>query len=268
MKLTTAQWRRVNAALSSSFGDEEVKWRVGARNKAKTKCLPLAYIDSRAVQNRLDDVVGPGNWETSYRPVSITLDNGDRVTGIECTLTVFGVSRADIGHESSTDPIKGAYSDALKRAAVHFGVGRYLYDVKQGWVDYTGNDYEPFASTAFQKNHWKGNGRPWSLAELRSACPEPSVELPGIPEELADQQEPNPIVRELCGAAVARGDTMKDLVDAAVEMGLGDENDVVARMRQFGQTFGMAETVRGGTRIETPEELAAWAQAIVAPFAG
>ncbi|MBV9543597.1 MAG: hypothetical protein JOY61_04405 [Chloroflexi bacterium] len=88
----------------------------------------LSYITARDVQNRLDGVLGPGNWSTSFRVLS------QEPWVVECTLTVCGASRADVGYsnapdsEDETEPAKAAYSDAVKRAAVGFGVGRWLYD--------------------------------------------------------------------------------------------------------------------------------------------
>ena len=71
---------------------------------------------------------GPANWSTSFRVLS------HEPWVVECTLTVCGACRADVGYsnapdsEDETEPAKAAYSDALKRAAVGFGVGRWLYD--------------------------------------------------------------------------------------------------------------------------------------------
>ena len=70
----------------------------------------------------------PGNWSTSFRVLS------REPWVVECTLTVCGVSRADVGYSNAPDsedeaePAKAAYSDALKRAAVSFGIGRWLYE--------------------------------------------------------------------------------------------------------------------------------------------
>jgi len=50
--------------------------------------------------------------------------------GVECTLTILGISHADVGTPSQSEELKGAYSDALKRAAVKFGIGSYLYELK------------------------------------------------------------------------------------------------------------------------------------------
>lgn len=93
----------------------------------------MAYIDARDVMNRLDEVVG-GNWSDYYSVIS------DK--NVECTLTVFGVSRTDVGQivgaEGTADPMKTIYSDAFKRAAVKFGIGRYLYEEEIQWLPYDG----------------------------------------------------------------------------------------------------------------------------------
>ena len=53
-------------------------------------------------------------------------------------LTRHGVTREDIGEATEGDlgTLKAASSDALKRCAVHFGVGRYLYDLPLAWADW------------------------------------------------------------------------------------------------------------------------------------
>jgi hypothetical protein len=101
-----------------------------------TRCLALHYLDSRLVMDRLDDVVGVAGWQDQY-----TLLPGGEV---ECRLSVrIGgewVTKVDVGGQSEQpdegDRMKAAYSDALKRAAVKFGIGRYLYRLPQQWMDY------------------------------------------------------------------------------------------------------------------------------------
>lgn len=109
------------AALAAPFPPQAVKERQqGGRT--------LSYITARTAMNRLDDVLGPENWEDTYIPW-----NG---SGVVCTLTITlpggrRVSKQGLGgvtemHDAS-DTDKTGESDALKRAAVKFGVGRYLY---------------------------------------------------------------------------------------------------------------------------------------------
>jgi hypothetical protein len=75
----------------------------------------------------LDQVAGPENWNADYRPWG---------NGMRCDLTIVlpdgsSVTKWDVGGFSSMqddgDNEKAGLSDALKRAAVLFGIGRELY---------------------------------------------------------------------------------------------------------------------------------------------
>ena len=56
--------------LREPFAREELEFRVGAVNKDKMEGLALAYIQARAIQNRLDELFGIDGWTVSYREVS------------------------------------------------------------------------------------------------------------------------------------------------------------------------------------------------------
>lgn len=127
----------VISRLAEPFPVEELKWlpAFGIKEPDKPTAV-LAYVDARMVVDRLNHVVGAENWSDSYETVSIetTAVNKKEKTsqdvkygGIECTLTILGVSKSDVGMPSFSDELKGAYSDSLKRAAVKFGVGEYFY---------------------------------------------------------------------------------------------------------------------------------------------
>ena len=104
-----------------------------------TNAMATFYIDARLAAERLNTVVGPEHWEESYR----TLVDGSIMPGhyfpVECTLTVFGITKADVGvyQKNAVDSMawKSAYSDALKRAAVKFGIGVYLYGLPNVWAE-------------------------------------------------------------------------------------------------------------------------------------
>lgn len=87
----------------------------------------MPYITARTAMNRLDAVLGPENWWDQYTA-------GE--TSVECRLTVrlpdgSTVTKVDAGAYAGMsdqgDDDKSGYSDAFKRAAVKFGVGRELY---------------------------------------------------------------------------------------------------------------------------------------------
>jgi hypothetical protein len=118
---TSVGWRKIGERLRAPMDD--VKQRPG-RGTQK-----FDYVTARQVADRLDDVVNPGNWETRF----CVLDPGKQV--VECTITIFGQHKSDVGYpnnpsrpELEEEPFKAAYSDAFKRAAVQWGVGRWLYD--------------------------------------------------------------------------------------------------------------------------------------------
>jgi len=126
--------RALTAALSGPFDPSEVKFKpqIVKNNRA----LAIAYVDVRLVEDRLDEVLGVENWQDDYE----ILTDGS----VACRLRVFlggqWVTKMDVGSPSEQpdggDRMKAAFSDALKRAAVKFGIGRYLYRLPHQWVEY------------------------------------------------------------------------------------------------------------------------------------
>lgn len=120
--------------LKKPFTYEELDWVViFSMMKGSTPWLEIvAHVDARAVMNRLDSVVGPSNWWDEYEEGP----NG----GVMCRLTI----RTPDGNLTKCDGAEGdakiggkkaGYSNALKRAAVKFGIGRYLYDMPRMFAE-------------------------------------------------------------------------------------------------------------------------------------
>jgi hypothetical protein len=134
---TTAQttqaidWRALGLELRAPFAPDQVEWRPQGKTGPGKRVQLVPYIDARAVQDRLDEVVGPGAWAFELEPL---VTDGGELKVARGRLTLHGVSKDDIGTASTFDPSKGAASDALKRAAVQWGIGRYLYDLPAVWV--------------------------------------------------------------------------------------------------------------------------------------
>lgn len=116
--------------LAKPFPPELVSWRVGSTKADKTAGLALAYIDARDVMERLDTVCGPQNWQCKYSHA-----NGKTVCDIGIKCDAEWVWKADGAGDSDVEAEKGALSDAFKRAAVRWGIGRYLYAIKSSWVE-------------------------------------------------------------------------------------------------------------------------------------
>lgn len=128
----TVDWK----ALAAPFPPDAVSWRVGSISKNdKTKARALAYLDARDVMNRLDAVVGPAGWQCRYSHAGTKT-----VCDIAIRVGDEWVWKADGAGDTDIEAEKGSLSDAFKRSAVRWGIGRYLYDLPSPWV--TINQYK------------------------------------------------------------------------------------------------------------------------------
>jgi hypothetical protein len=120
--------------LAAPFDAAAVRWK--PMKVQGNRALAAAYIDSRAVQDRLDEVLGVDGWQDDYQ----CLPDGSVVCRLRCRVGGEWLVKVDVGSPSEQpdggDRLKAAFSDALKRAAVKYGVGRYLYRLPSQWVDY------------------------------------------------------------------------------------------------------------------------------------
>lgn len=146
-------------ALAAPFPLGKVKWRPHALSRDGTKALALAYIDAREVMNRLDQVVGPGNWKDDLRVA------GPRVIcWIFIRVDGEWIGKSDGAGDSDVEPEKGGLSDAFKRAAVKWGVGRYLYALGSPWVPCAvrkGQDGRPLTDHSGKMIFHKFTDDPW-----------------------------------------------------------------------------------------------------------
>jgi hypothetical protein len=106
------------------------QWRVQSFSKNKPSCSCVAYIDARDVMDRLDLVCGAGNWQDKFEVI-----NGQLFCHIGIFVNDKWVWKTDTGTESQTEKEKGLVSDAFKRAAVKWGVGRFLYNLEVQYID-------------------------------------------------------------------------------------------------------------------------------------
>lgn len=120
----------LHAALAAPFPADRVSWRVGTMTKDKSKAMALAYIDARDVMQRLDEECGAGGWQCRY----IAMSNGTTCCEIGIRVDGEWIWKSNGAGATDVEAEKGAYSDAFKRAAVLWGIGRYLYDLDSPWV--------------------------------------------------------------------------------------------------------------------------------------
>lgn len=116
--------------LAEPFNPSDIHWRPQGKvhNGAS---MALAYLDARDIMGRLDEVCGVDGWKVSYvetpskrviGTISIRIEGGE------------WVGKSDGAGDTAVEGEKGGISAALKRAAVVWGIGRYLYDMPTVWV--------------------------------------------------------------------------------------------------------------------------------------
>jgi hypothetical protein len=139
-------------ALAEDFPKSAVSWRSQSLTKDGKKAMALAYIDARDVMDRLDTICGPANWQDRYE------FHGSRtVCYLSIRIDEEWITKADGAGDSDVEAEKGAISDALKRAAVKWGIGRYLYAMPTPWVPCESYDKNG-------KLYWsKWTADPWSF---------------------------------------------------------------------------------------------------------
>jgi hypothetical protein len=123
----TAQAQQIDLnALSEPI---EPRWRVQSIKNGKAIVVP--YIDARMVFEKLDTVCGRQNWQNRYDP-----ETGSAEIGIK--IDDDWIWKGDVGTDSKVEAIKGKASDAVKRAAVVWGIGRDLYYIGTKVLDSDG----------------------------------------------------------------------------------------------------------------------------------
>lgn len=119
--------------LREPFPSADVDWRIGQAGKnrqGKLWAKALAYLNARSIQDRLDMVVGPANWQNTYEAGP----QGGVKCGLSLRINGEWITKWDGAENTDFEAVKGGMSDAMKRAAVQWGVGRYLYELGEQWA--------------------------------------------------------------------------------------------------------------------------------------
>lgn len=124
------------SALYEPFPEKDIEWRVqqaGNRNNQPWARV-LAYVTNRAIMDRLDAVVGQENWANEFKEW-----RGGSICGISIRVDPKAhvwVTKWDGSDPSNMEQFKGMLSGSMKRAAVQWGIGRYLYNLEAGWAQF------------------------------------------------------------------------------------------------------------------------------------
>ena len=140
------QAKRMQEQLVAPFPEADIEWVVKEEDVRQddndARCF--AYVSARAVMGRLDAVFGFGGWASKLVPCAFA---GDGLNGFAMELSCFipgkgWVTKTDAADLSRFEAVKGGASGALKRSAVQFGIGRYLYDLPANRVALSNTDGE------------------------------------------------------------------------------------------------------------------------------
>lgn len=113
------------------FDDLEFRLQSCGEKDGKFWGLVLAYVTNRAIQNRLDEVVGPENWKNEFTKGP----DGGILCGLSIKINGEWVTKYDGAENTNIEAVKGGLSGAMKRAAATgWGIGRYLYNLKESWA--------------------------------------------------------------------------------------------------------------------------------------
>jgi hypothetical protein len=152
-----------------------IHWRSQSLNREGNSAMALAYMDARHVMDRLDAVCGSENWQDSY-----TESAKGRVI---CTISILigdqWVSKSDGAGDTAVEGEKGGISDAFKRAAVKWGIGRYLYDLGSPWAE----------CETYKNKAGKDTFKKWTPAGLKKLA---AIHPAAPQEEVVEVDTPRP----------------------------------------------------------------------------
>ena len=235
------------AALAAPYKPEEIDWRVDSSGVGDRGpwAKVLAYQDTRAIEDRLDTVITPGGWQTEIKYIETSYP--DKNTGISggfiCGLSIKvdgeWVTKWDGAALTEYQAFKGGITGSIKRAAVQWGMGRYLYGLKdepQMWAVITENGkYKDKIGGDYYK--WDAPQLPaWALPEgYKPGKPTKKASAPKTEAPAKAPQQDAPPVQStggedgLCPEAVNLRSVIMELADR----GEGSFSDLLAKYTAF-----------------------------------
>lgn len=156
--------KKIEEKLKAPFPESDVQWRISrvGESNGRIWAKVLAYIDARAIQDRLDEVLGVHGWAIRYEHTS-----GGIMCGISLNLNgapdpSLWPTKWDGADPTDVEPFKGGISSAMKRAASVWGLGRYLYSIEESFAEVS---KEKFDGAIYHKDG-KGNQFFWKPPRL------------------------------------------------------------------------------------------------------
>jgi hypothetical protein len=165
--------------LKQPFDEKTIGIKIQSFSKNKDRAMLVAYVQHTDVYDRLESV------DPSWSCHVASAKEVGQIVAVSMQMTVKGVTRENVGEG---EDYKSAYSDALKRVAMLFGIGRYLYDQGQAWVPYNDSQdkYRVWTLLDFQKA-LQGDKLPSTPGKSPAPPPSPKPTPTPTKNELAKQ---------------------------------------------------------------------------------
>ena len=191
MTMTQKQeWKEIFNALQAPFQDKEIEWRPqsAVQRQGDHHLLVLPYVQGHAIQKRLDDVLG-AYWKDDYE--SITVQGKEAIRGyLSIKVGDEWITRTDAAELSDIESVKGGHTNAFKRVAVKFGIGRFLYNVEPQWVRLSNKRFD--SSDIYVSGSFKVGGKP---TFLKGYIQRPSITMEEKAPQKVSKQNPKNATR-------------------------------------------------------------------------
>lgn len=176
--------------LKVPFPEKDIEWRIQSSGKTGDRhwARVLAYVTNRAIMARLDDVCGPANWKNEFKE---WIGKGV-LCGISIKVEGEWITKWDGAEETNIDATKGGLSSSMKRAAVQWGIGRYLYDLDAGYavISNTGKHFQKGKSGEYDSFKWDPPSLPaWALPEGTPVKPLETIDIETAIERCSTTEE-------------------------------------------------------------------------------
>lgn len=204
------------------------------QKKGTYVAMAFGYVRVQGVLNHLDKVLGPENWSVDYEPLESP--NPTFLCRLRVKVGFEWVEKSAVGASDEKDgkAFKAAQTDALKRAAAAWGVGKFLQDIPKRWV--ACETYSKNGKVGFREWTGKLPSHPSGSVDSRQET-EPGEDI-GPVSKLENEPQPTETqvaIEKWCGWFQLRGVTPKRLEGFVGKPPTHWGEDILLRFEKVGQ---------------------------------
>ncbi|CAI1818408.1 DNA damage response protein A [Serratia quinivorans] len=166
--------------LDEPFAIEDIEWRVQQCGMASNGpwAMVLCYVTNRAIMKRLDEVCGKTGWRNEFQPSP----SGGVLCGISIKHEDEWITKWDGAENTQVEAVKGGISGAMKRAAVQWGIGRYLYLLEERFAVCSTERNNQWNKAAYKDKSNKYVNIWWQTPDLPAWALPPTPPIPTLDE--------------------------------------------------------------------------------------